>query len=164
MFSFIHVVMLAINVLTAEFLLYVILLFALAMTWYSFYSKKTIFTYVAAVSCVLGLILDIAMGFRTSFMVWGLTLTAVIIGLSPVITSLNCEYIYLSKQEGYPHFMYILDEEVKKNKKALAEGIERHYVTLEAPEDKKGKMDELEELTETIESLPDQRNDLMDAI
>ena len=164
-FSVIHIIMFTAAVLTAELLMYAILTFALVMTWYSFYSKKTVFTYVASLSCIFGLIIDFAMQWYTPFIVWGLMLTVVITGLSPLITSLNREYIYLTKQEGYPHFMYILDEEIQKNKKALADEIDNYYATKAyAPPEKRGIMDELDIIPEAIEARPDQRNNYMDTV
>lgn len=163
--SAIHIALFVITLLTVDFILYGAVTITLAMTWYAIYEKKTIFVFVGGFTCLFGIIFNIAiLNIMSMLMVWGFLVLALIAGLLPSVILLNREYIYLSKQEGFPHFKAILDEEIEKNKKALEGEIRQKYANITVPEEKKGKMDELEEITDAIVPLPDQKNDLMDSI
>lgn len=163
--SAIHIALFVITLLTVDFILYGAITAALAMTWYAIYEKKTIFAFVGGFTCLFGIIFNAAvLKIISTLMIWGVLVLGLIIVLLPVIILLNREYIYLSKQEGFPHFKAILDEEIEKNKKAIEGEIKRKYANITVPEEKKGKMDVLEEIPDVIEALPDQKNDLMDSI
>jgi len=163
--SAIHIALFVITLLTVDFILYGAVTIALAMTWYAIYEKKTIFAFVGGFTCLFGIIFNAAvLKIISMLMIWGVLALALIAGLLPSVILLNREYIYLSKQEGFPHFKAILDEELEKNKKALEGKIKRKYANITVPEEKKGKMDVLEEIPDVIEALPDQKNDLMDSI
>ena len=148
----------------AEFILYFFLLSALAMDWYALYTKKTPFAYVAPVSVAIGLMIDGVLGMFSIMFIWGGIIGVTAIALIPIIHGLNAEYIFLSEQEGFPHFRHILDMEIERNKKALAGEIENYYATMTAPEGKLGDMDEIELPAENITARPDGRNDYMDSI
>ena len=163
--TFVHVIMFAAAVFTADFLLYIMIAVGLAMEWYSVYTKKTAFCYTAPIAVLMGLVVDLVLRLVTIFMFWGIIIMGILIAFALLIVPyLNREYIYLSEQEGFPHFKRILDDETEKNKKALAGEIDRHYAALEAPEDKKGRMDELDLPLEAAEAAPDMRNDYMESI
>ena len=111
-----------------------------------------------------GKTVDVLLGFYSIMLIWGGVIFLFSVFMIAAIHSLNKEYIYLSQQEGFPYFRYILDEEIEKNKKALAGKIDLYYANLTAPEGKLGDMDDLDMPLERIEARPDGRNDLMDGI
>ena len=163
--SAVHIALFIVALFTVDFILYGAVTIALAMTWYAIYEKKTVFAVMGGFTCLFGIIFNIAvLNMMSMLMVWGFLVLAFIAGLLPSVILLNREYIYLSKQEGFPHFKAILDEELEKNRKALESKIKRKYANITVPEEKKGKMDELEQITDPIVPLPDQKNDLMDSI
>ena len=159
-----HLLMIIIAVFQAEFISYFFILAALLMQWYALYTKKTAFAYAAPVSAAIAVMVDVLLGFYSIMLIWGGMIFLLSIFMIAVIHSLNKEYIYLSQQEGFPYFRYILDEEIEKNKKALAGKIDLYYANLTAPEGKLGDMDDLDMPLERIEARPDGRNDLMDGI
>ena len=163
-FTVLHVIMAPIALLSADFILYGAATVAVIMMWYAFYSKKSAFVIPSVVTVVLGIMIDLALRYTTVLMVWGVFLTVLLISVSPAVLILNREYIYLSKQEGFPHFKPVLEEEVEKNQKALKGKINLYYANMTAPEGKLGDMDELEFSQEVMEAHPDSKNDLMDTI
>ena len=162
--TFIHIIIITVCIFTGDFILYFLTATGLAMMWYALYKKKTPFAYTAPVAVVMGIVIDIALRYVTILLFWGIIIAAVLAALSFQVHLLNNEYVYLSKQEGFPHFKRILDDEIEKNKKALAGEINRHYAELTLPEDEQGVMEDLEMTSDSINARPDGRNDLMDSL
>ena len=160
-----HIGMAAVAFFTVDIILYLAISAAVAMAWYALYQRKTLFALVGIFTCVFGIILNIGiLNVPTSLVIWSVIVAAIIAGLLPSVMLLNREYIYLSKQDGFPHFKVILDDEIRKNQKALAGEINLYYANLSAPEGCEGRMDDIELSEETAEIMPDHKNDLMDSV
>ena len=160
----VHLLLIINAIFGADFILYFFILAALAMQWYALYTKKTAFAYLSPVSVSIGIMTDVLLKLYSTLIYWGILMALFSIFMIAVIHPLNIEYLYLSKQEGFPHFKYILDEEIEKNKKALAGKLDLYYANLTAPEGKLGDMDDLDLPLEPIEARPDGRNDYMDSV
>ena len=160
----VHTCMLIEAIFQAEFISYFFVLAAFLMQWYALYVKKTIFAYVAPVSAAIAIMTDLLLEFYSIMLIWGVVIFLFSIFMIAIIHPLNTEYLYLSKQTGFPYFRYILDEEIAKNKKALAGELDLYYANLTAPEGKLGDMDDLDMPLSPIEARPDGRNDYMDSV
>lgn len=102
------------------------ILAALIALVYAMSPTKTVFAYFAPLLTAAGFMTEIYVKHYTYWVIWWIAVFVYSICVIPFVHWLNSEERYLSEQPGFPYFRYILNEEMSRKAKALADELD-HY-------------------------------------